>query len=52
MSVESAAVNAVNVAAVEVRVVLVSMSVASAAVEPASGCETQELGVRSRPGCT
>ena len=28
------------------------MSVASAAVEPASGCETADTGLRSRPGCT
>ena len=28
------------------------MSVASAAVGPASGCETEDTGVRSRPGCT
>ena len=28
------------------------MSVASAAVRSASGCETQDTGVRSRPGCT
>ena len=28
------------------------MSVASAAVGPASGFETEDTGVRSRPGCT
>ena len=47
MSVGSAAVNVVNAAAVDV---LVSMSVASAAAGPASGCVTLGTGLRS--GCT
>ena len=50
MSVESTAVNVVN-AAVEVPVVRVKMSVASAAVGSASGCETENTGVKLRPGC-
>ena len=47
MSVEIAAVNDVNAAAVSVLVELVSMSAASAAVGPASGCETMGTGLCS-----
>ena len=46
MSVESAAVNVVNAAALEVLVVYVLMSVASAAVGPASGYKTEDTRVR------
>ena len=50
MSLGSAAVNVVNTAAVDVLVVLVYISVASAAAGPACGCVT--LGTRLRSGCT
>ena len=50
MSVGSGTVNVVNAAAVAALVELVQMYVASAAVGPASGCETMGTGLR--PGCT